>query len=133
MAARVHHVGIIVPSEEQAIVLTELLGLETGRREYVEKYQALCIFTKGEAGVIEWIVPQGGPLAKFNKGCGGIHHVAIEVESLDEITKIIEAKGAKLLEETPVNAGPIQIQFLSQIFTKGINIEFVERRNPQSA
>lgn len=49
-----------------------LLGLREDYRAYVETWQALCIFTERQGATpIEFVTPNGGPLAKFNKGLEG--------------------------------------------------------------
>jgi catechol 2,3-dioxygenase-like lactoylglutathione lyase family enzyme len=123
-----HHVGIIQPSEEDAFTLMALLGLKEEYRGYVETWQALCIFTKPEGATpIEFVVPNGGPLAKFNKGFGGLHHIALTVKSLDTVKERMEQRGMKLLNDIHVRgAGPFFCNFLSPIFTRSILVEFIE-------
>jgi catechol 2,3-dioxygenase-like lactoylglutathione lyase family enzyme len=128
MKPNLHHVGIVQPSEEQAMALMALLGLEEDFRGYVEKWSALCIFTKAATGSpIEFVVPDGGPLASFNKGAGGLHHIALEVPSLDELAQALQAEGLRLLETEHVKgAGEFLCNFLSPAYTRGITVEFVE-------
>jgi methylmalonyl-CoA/ethylmalonyl-CoA epimerase len=123
-----HHIGIIQPSEEDAIALMALLGLKEDYRGYVETWRALCIFTKPEGATpIEFVIPNGGPLAKFNKGFGGLHHIALTVTSLDIIKERMEQQGMKLLSDEHVRgAGPFYCNFLSPIFTRSILVEFIE-------
>ena len=125
--ARLHHVGIIVPSEEQLSLLLDLLGQEAGRRHYVAEYEADCVFTRGEGAGIEFILPRGGKLAKFNKGLGGLHHIALEVDDLAAASAELKAKGVELLEQSPVEAGEIRINFLPPVYTRGVIVELVER------
>ena len=80
----------------------ELLKLEPGRTQYVPQYDADCYFTRGENGVIEFIVPRSGVLTKFNKGLGGLHHIALQVEDLDQRSAEMRSKGIELLEAKPV-------------------------------
>ncbi len=121
-----HHVGIIVPDLEQVQVLLYLLGLESGRTQYVPPYDADCIFTRGERGVVEFVVPRGGVLTRFNKGLGGLHHIALEVADLEGQSSELRAKGVELLSEQPVDAGPILINFLPPAYTRGIIVELVQ-------
>ncbi len=66
-------------------------------------------------------------MERFNKGAGGLHHIALQVPSLVDLAKALEAEGMKLLEPEPVKgAGPFLCNFLSPIYTRGITIEFVE-------
>jgi methylmalonyl-CoA/ethylmalonyl-CoA epimerase len=123
-----HHVGIVQPTERHAMDLMALLGLEEDYRGFVPTWAALCIFTKrlGSAP-IEFVVPDGGPLVKFNKGLGGLHHVAFEVQSLDDLTRRLAEAGMKLIEPERVKgAGQFFCNFLSPVYTRGITIEFVE-------
>ncbi len=131
--ARLHHVGIVVPSEEQASVLMGLLGLVEEGRGYVEHYQALCIFTAGNGGSpLELVVPSGGRLREFNRGVGGLHHIAIAVGSLAELTERLGERGIALLEREPVRgAGSFLCNFLAPLYTRGVIVEFVEElRDP---
>jgi methylmalonyl-CoA/ethylmalonyl-CoA epimerase len=127
-AARLHHVGIVVPSEEQAGELMALLGLVEDGRGYVERYEALCIFTAGNGGSpLELVVSSGGRLREFNRGLGGLHHVAIAVLSLAKLTARLAERGVPLLEEQPVRgAGAFLCNFLAPVYTRGVIVEFVE-------
>ena len=123
-----HHVGIVQPSEDDAQALMSLLGLEEDYRGFVPQWSALCIFTKPNgASPIEFVIPDGGPLERFNKGAGGLHHIALQVPSLDDLAAALEAEDMKLLEPTHVKgAGPFLCNFLSPVYTRGITIEFVQ-------
>jgi len=123
-----HHVGIIQASEEDALALMQLMGLEEDFRGYVERWSALCIFTKRDQGSpIEFVIPDGGPLAKFNKGAGGLHHIALQVPSLDALARRLEDEDMQLLETEHVKgAGNFLCNFLSPIYTRGITIEFIQ-------
>lgn len=123
-----HHVGIVQPTEADALAMMALLGLDEDYRGFVPEWSALCIFTKAARGSpIEFVVPDGGPLTKFNKGAGGLHHIALQVPSLDALAEALERDGMRLLEPTHVKgAGAFMCNFLSPLFTRGITIEFVE-------
>lgn len=123
-----HHVGIVMPSEEEVRDLMALLRLEEDYRGYVPNWSALCIFTKPlGASPVEFVVPDGGPLVKFNKGAGGLHHVAFLVDDLEEIARELAAEGAQLLEPAPVKgAGNFLCNFLSPIYTRGITVEYIQ-------
>ncbi len=126
-----HHVGIVIPSEDEVRDLMGLLSLEEDYRGYVPTWSALCIFTKAlGASPLEFVVPDDGPLLKFNKGMGGLHHVAFVVDDLEEIARELEADGAKLLEPAPVKgAGPFLCNFLSPVYTRGITVEYIQLLN----
>jgi catechol 2,3-dioxygenase-like lactoylglutathione lyase family enzyme len=123
-----HHVGIVQPSEADALALMRLLGLKEAYRGFVPEWSALCIFAEAAQGSpIEFVIPDGGPLERFNKGVGGLHHIALQVPSLDALAAALEAEGMKLLAADHVKgAGPFLCNFLSPIYTRGLTIEFVE-------
>jgi catechol 2,3-dioxygenase-like lactoylglutathione lyase family enzyme len=123
-----HHVGIVQPSESDALAVMELLGLEEDYRGFVPQWSALCIFTKPNgASPIEFVIPDGGPLERFNKGAGGYHHIALEVPDMEALARRLAARNMKLLEEQPVKgAGPFLCNFLSPAYTRGLLIEFVQ-------
>ena len=127
-ATPLHHVGIVLPSDDDVKILMTLLGLKENYRGFVPQWSALCIFAKADKGSpIEFVVPDGGPLARFNKGAGGVHHVAFEVPDLAATMRAYEAQGMKFLEPAPIKgAGPFLCNFLSPMFTRGVMIEFVE-------
>ncbi len=123
-----HHVGIVLPNEEDVQSLMTVLGMREDYRGFVPRWSALCIFAKADRGsLIEFVVPQGGPLERFNKGAGGVHHVAFEVADLAATMRALEALGMKFLETEPIKgAGPFLCNFLSPVYTRGALVEFVE-------
>jgi catechol 2,3-dioxygenase-like lactoylglutathione lyase family enzyme len=123
-----HHVGIVVPDEAELATMMATIGLEEDYRGYVPEFSALCIFTQGNgASPVEFVIPDGGPLLKFNKGMGGLHHLAYVTPDLDRLAEEIEAKGMKFIEPRPVKgAGPFLCNFLSPIYTRGLTIEYVQ-------
>ena len=107
----------------------ETLRLTEDYRGYVPQFNALCIFTRAGHGAspIEFVVPDGGPLMKFNKGFGGIHHIAFEVPDLAVVATHFLSKGITMLEPEPVRgAGNFLCNFLRPSATRGIITEYVQ-------
>jgi methylmalonyl-CoA/ethylmalonyl-CoA epimerase len=128
--ARLHHVGIVVPDEAQVASLLDLLGLQAAHTSYVSEYEADCIFTAGPGACIEFVVPRGGSLTRFNRGVGGLHHIAVEVPDLSAATHELRQRGVQLLEEKAVETDILKINFIPPIYTRGIIVELVEARQP---
>lgn len=127
---RLHHVGIIMPNMERAEEFLELFGLEKDYCEYVEAYKADCLFTKytDAESPVELIIPKEGVLTGYNKGKGGIHHIAFEVEDVEATKKEYEEKGKKMLETVAVEgAGGILVNFLRPRYGLGVLVEFVQQ------
>lgn len=127
---RLHHVGIIMTTMEKAKAFLEQFGLEQDYMEYVEDYHAYCLFTKysEKESPIELIIPTEGVLAEYNKGKGGIHHIAFEVEDVEAAKDEFTAKGMEMLEKTAVEgAGGIIVNFLRPRYGLGVLVEFVQQ------
>jgi hypothetical protein len=112
-----------------------LMGLAEDYRGYVAQWSALCIFTKANGATpIEFVIPDDGPLMRFNKGAGGLHHIALQVPDLEALSSRLTAEGMKLLEPVHVKgAGNFLCNFLSPVFTRGIQVEFVQVLEPAMA
>ncbi len=125
-----HHVGVVLNERRQLDELLTLLGLAVSRCVFVERYQAECLFVNVGTAQVEFIVPQGGPLAGFNRGVGGLHHLAFQVNNLEKLQDRLAAGGIHLLEDRPVPAGELRINFLPPVYTRGLILEFVEPNGP---
>jgi len=128
MTPPLHHVGIVQPTEDDAQAMMDLLGLEEDFRGFVPHWSALCIFTKAAGRApMEFVIPDGGPLAKFNGGFGGLHHVALEVPDLRALAAKFLEQDIRLIEPEPVKgAGNFLCNFLSPVYTRGLTVEFVQ-------
>ena len=123
----IHHIGIIVPDRNQVDFLLGILGLETGESVYVPEYEADCIFTSNSTSNIEFVIPrENSKLSNFNKGMGGLHHIALEVNDMLDVTRQLAEEGIVLLEDKPVHAGELLINFLHPAETRGFIVEFVQ-------
>jgi catechol 2,3-dioxygenase-like lactoylglutathione lyase family enzyme len=127
-----HHVGIVQPTEQDALAVMAFLGLDEDYRGFVPRWSALCIFTKARTGSpIEFVIPEGGPLAAFNGGLGGLHHFALQTPDLDALARRLEKQDMKLLErEHTKGAGNFLCNFLAPAYTRGLTIEFVQLLDP---
>ncbi len=131
---RMHHVGIVLPTVEQAEHLINLLGLEVDYRGYVKSYHADLIFTKYGPMLespIEFIIPHEGVLTKFNNGKGGIAHIAFEVEDVEAASQELRGQGLEMLEPEAVEGtSDIIVNFLRPRYSEGILIELVQTVAP---
>ena len=130
---RMHHVGVVLPSVEQAERLIQLFGLKVDYRGYVKSYHADLIFTQygPNESPIEFIIPHEGVLTKFNNGKGGIAHIAFEVEDVEAASRELEEQGLEMLEKAPVEGtSDIIVNFLRPRYSEGILFELVQTVGP---
>lgn len=124
----IHHVGLVMPDMAHVETFMALLGLAEDTRGYVADFRCWCVFAAARGGTtLEFVVPDGGPLANFNKGRPGLHHIAIVVPDIDAVRARLDEEGIPLLADGKVQgAGPFFCNFISPVDTRGIQIELIE-------
>ena len=130
----IEHLGIAVTSLEEAMPFFEFLtggkcySIEEGADQKVKT----AFFKVGEVKIelLEATSPESSS-AKFiekNGGRGGIHHVAFNVDSVEEALAEAEAAGIQLIDKAPrKGAENLMIAFLHPKSTKGILTELCEQ------
>lgn len=126
---KLHHVGIVLPSLDEAMSHMEKFGLIEDYRGYVEAWSCWCIFTEARPGAtaVELVVADAGPLTKFNRGIGGVHHFAYEIDDFDAALAWCARNDMQLVEPAPIKgAGDFWCNFIHPLSTRGIQIELVK-------
>ena len=132
--SHIEHIGIAVPNLEEAIKYYEtVLGLKCYKTEVVEDQKVTtAFFMVGQTKIelLEATCPES-TIAKFiekNGGRGGVHHVAFNVESVEEALKEAEAAGLQLIDKAPrKGAENLMIAFLHPKSTCGVLTELCEQ------
>ena len=130
----IEHLGIAVTSLEEAMPFFEFL---TGQKcysieEVADQKVKTAFFKVGEVKIelLEATSPDSS-IAKFiekNGGRGGVHHVAFNVESVEEALKEAEAAGIQLIDKAPrKGAENLMIAFLHPKSTKGVLTELCQQ------
>jgi len=122
----IHHVGIVITSDEEIPQWRDLFGLSEIARDHVPAYDCLCVFLTDERGLrVELILapPGGGP----RKLKPGLHHIAFCVDSLDAACRDLAQRNMPPVEPAPVRgAFGLMINFLSPLHTRGVRVELVQ-------
>jgi methylmalonyl-CoA/ethylmalonyl-CoA epimerase len=127
---KIDHVAVAVNDIDAALAkYKEIFGLEGRERETVasQKTEA-ALLPIGESN-IELISPKGNEgLAKFLEKRGpGLHHIAIEVEGIENALALLKSMGVPLIDETPrAGARGHKVAFVHPKATGGVLIELVE-------
>jgi methylmalonyl-CoA/ethylmalonyl-CoA epimerase len=127
---RIAHVAVAVPSIDDAFEkFQRVLGLPLVGRETVasQKVEA-AMMPLGEAA-IELIEPKGNEaVARFLSSRGpGLHHVAVEVEGIEEILALLASREVPLIDRVPrIGAHGHKVAFVHPKATGGVLIELVE-------
>lgn len=130
---RIDHVGIAVDIEaaEQAQrVLEDVLGAEPPREEVVEEQGVrTLIYEIGDAKV-ELLIPveDEGPIPTFLERRGpGLHHLAFEVDDVEEAIEEVEQAGLEVIDDEPrPGVEESEIAFVHPKATFGTLLELVE-------
>ncbi|MCB1214146.1 MAG: methylmalonyl-CoA epimerase [Deltaproteobacteria bacterium] len=130
---KVDHVAIAVPDLEEAVALyTSLLGKAPEHIEEVaEQKVRAAFFGVGETNLeLLWPTSPDSPISNFleqKKGRGGLHHICIEVENIDERLKELKERGVQLIDEQPkIGAHGKRIAFVHPKATNGVLLELSE-------
>ena len=129
MIRKIDHIGIAVPSiEEASIYYEKVLGLICEKIEEVESQKVRTAFFDAGGVHIELLEPTSpeSPVARFleKNGGPGVHHVAFESDDITAQIARAREEGCRLIHETPVTgAGGKQIAFLHPKSTFGVLTE----------
>ncbi len=130
---KVEHIGIAVKDLTNSIPLFEkLLNSTCYKTESVESEQVSTAFFRSGSTKIELLesTDPDGVIAKFlNKKGEGIHHIAFEVDDIEQEMERLRNEGFVLLNETPKpGADNKLVCFLHPKTTNGVLIELCMER-----
>lgn len=127
----IEHVAVAVDDVDAALAkYREVFGLEAAEREYVESQKTEAVLIPIGASNLELIAPRGNEgLARFLERRGpGIHHIAIEVEGIEQALVWLEGIGVPLVDKTPrIGARGHKVAFLHPKATGGVLVELVDK------
>jgi methylmalonyl-CoA/ethylmalonyl-CoA epimerase len=131
---RLDHVAICVEDIDQATnKWRTLFALEPREREVVasQKTEAMLLpLGEGaDATSLELISPRGNEgLARFLEKRGpGLHHIAVEVEGIEQAIAALNALGVPMIDEVPrKGARGHKVAFVHPKATGGVLVELVE-------
>ena len=133
--AELDHIGIAVHSLQESLrFYVDLIGLQVKTSETVESERVnvamLPAGTELGAPRIELLEPADGDsvIARFLEKHGpGLHHIALRVENLREITGRLESAGARLLNEPRRGAGGHTYVFVHPSSAGGVLLELIQK------
>ncbi len=131
MMKRIDHIGVAVPSIEEAIPFyRDVLGLEFEGEEVVEEQRARVAFLAIGESRIELLEPTSdeSPIAAFLRKRGpGIHHIAYECADLDARLESLARDGVRLIDRRARRgAHGMRIAFLHPKGSEGVLTELCE-------
>ena len=133
MIKRVHHIGIAVNNLNESIALFEkMLGIKAHVTEAPCQQVTEAVFKIGDEVEINLLEPMGpeSAVAKFLERRGeGLHHIAFEVDAIDDNLAEMEKKGIQLIDREGREGVAGKIGFLHPKSVNGVLVELVEPDN----
>ncbi|RLD23491.1 MAG: methylmalonyl-CoA epimerase [Bacteroidetes bacterium] len=131
---RIEHIGIAVGDLESAMQTFErLLGTPPYKKETVESEGVKTVFFKVGEIKIELLeaTKADSPIAKFiDKRGQGIHHIAFDVDSVEEKAAELRANDFVVLNESPkAGADNKMISFIHPKSTNGVLVELCQEKD----
>jgi methylmalonyl-CoA/ethylmalonyl-CoA epimerase len=127
---KIDHVAIAVNDVDAALESwRKVFGLEAKERELVVSQKTEAVLLPIGDSNLELISPKGNEgLTKFLEKRGpGIHHVAVEVEGIEDALAFLKALGVPLIDEVPrAGARGHKVAFVHPKATGGVLVELVE-------
>ncbi len=130
---KINHLGIATNGIDEALKFwRDALGLENVHTETVEDQKVrVAMLPIGETRIeLLEATSEDSPIAKFlEKRGGGIHHIAVEVENIEDALVKLKKEGARLIDETPrVGAEGCLIAFVHPSSANGVLLELIQKQ-----
>jgi methylmalonyl-CoA epimerase len=128
---RIAHIGVAVKKVEEAEKLySQVLGLPITGRE-VSPDNKVSFIPLGDTAIelLESVEPDGAIARHIEKRGEGIHHIALEVDNIEQTLAELKAKGLALIDQKPRRgAHDSKIAFLHPKGTYGVLLELCESK-----
>ena len=130
---KINHLGIATKGIDEALKFwRDALGLENVHTEMVEDQKVRVAMLPIGNTKIELLeaTSEDSPIAKFlEKRGGGIHHIAVEVENIEDALVKLKKEGARLIDEKPrVGAEGCLIAFVHPSSSNGVLLELIQKQ-----
>lgn len=127
---KINHIAIAVKDVEESLAFwRDALGLAVDHIEDVPSQKAEVVFIPVGDSEIELVRPTNPDtgVAKFidEKG-GGMHHLCLEVDHIDEMLMQLKAKGVRLINDVALELPGRKMAFIHPKSTSGVLVELYE-------
>jgi len=129
---KIDHLGIAVPSLDQAVKAYEALGFAVESTHEVPTERVRAAFLPVGESRLELLEPtdSSSVIARFLEKRSGLHHVCVLVEDIEAALGDLKSRGVPLIDEVPrPGAGGCRVAFLHPRAAGGVLLELKEARN----
>lgn len=132
MIKKINHIGIIVPNVEEGINLfRDGIGMEFLRMENLPDWKCKIAFFQCGEVMIELVEPtdESDGMTFLKERGGGIHHIAYEVDDINEEFSNAKKNFAVKTDSPVSGAGDSKVFFLDEKKILNVVTEYVEVKN----
>ncbi len=130
MLKRIHHIGVVVPSLEEAYRFwRDALGLEFTKSATIEEQgvkAALLKVGESEIELLQPLSPDNGVGKFLARRGGGLHHLCFETDDVARELEGARARGLDLIDQKPRKGLAGMIFFLHPKATRGVLVEYAQ-------
>ncbi len=130
---KVDHIGIATRQLDNGLaVWRDILGLQVESTEEISEQGVRVAMLRIGDTHVELLEPlsDNSTVGRFlDKRGPGIHHIAIEVEDIQETMTELKRRGTRLVDESPrIGAGGCLVAFIHPSSTNGVLLELVQHK-----
>lgn len=130
MGTKLNHIAIVVEDIDKALkVYQDAIGLPLQKVNEEEAEAVKVAYMPTETGEVELVQPttDDSGIAKYLAKKGeGLHHVCLEVDSIDESIKAMTAQGMEVLGQPRTNKRGDRYVFIHPKSAHGVLVELYE-------
>ena len=128
----IEHIGIAVKDlKRDAPFWSKVLNIENSKTEDVDSQGVITDIYNTGKGKIELLLSKypDSPIGKFIEKRGpGIHHVCLQVESIDDSIKVLKQNKIEIIGDTPtIGAEGFKVIFIHPRSAGGVLVELAEK------
>jgi methylmalonyl-CoA/ethylmalonyl-CoA epimerase len=132
MIKKIDHVALAVQDAgEVTALLSKLFGFKVAETREEPKAGFASTLISSADVALELLQPVGpqGMIQKFiEKRGGGLHHISIQVDDLDEEMKRLKALGVQFASDEAAQVDDSKVIFVHPRSTSGLLIELIQRK-----
>jgi methylmalonyl-CoA/ethylmalonyl-CoA epimerase len=126
---KIDHLGIAVPSLDEAVKAYEALGFAVESTHDVPTEKVRAAFLPVGESRLELLEPTdpSSVIARFLEKRSGLHHVCVLVEDIEAALTELRARGVETIDQAPrVGAGGCRVAFVHPRAAGGVLLELKE-------
>lgn len=127
---KINHIGIAVKDIDESLKFwRDALGIELSHIEEVPSQKAKVAFLPVGESEVELVNPttEDAGVAKFiTERGGGMHHLCLEVEDIEDTIATLKEKGVRMIDEAPKVLPGRKMAFVHPKSTGGVLVELYQ-------